>query len=157
MDSQRAARTEYVSSQLLPRAALLTRLLVAQMGGAVSRTEAGLLNTLSAGPRRVTELAELEGLAQPTVTLLVKRLEAEGLVRRERAHADGRVVMVVLTPAGEVALDGFRRRAGDVLGEYLQEVSDADIDALAAATDAVQHLVALLQRGPAGDRRERAA
>jgi len=149
MNSSRTARAEYVSSQLLPRTALLTRLLLAQMGGELSRTEVGLINTLSAGPRRVTELAEFEGLAQPTVTLLVKRLEHGGLVTRERAHADGRVVMVALTEAGGGALEAFRRRAGATLGAYLDEVPDADVDALAAATEALERLVALLQRGPA--------
>jgi len=159
MDSrQRVARTRYVSSQLLPRAALLIRLLVAQMGDELRRTEVGLLNTLSAGPRRVTELAELEGLAQPTVTLLVKGLERDGLVRRERAHADGRVVMVHVTEAGEAALEAFRQRVAAALGEYLDEVSDEEIAALAAATEAVDHLVGLLQRpASAGDGRERAA
>jgi hypothetical protein len=41
----------------------------------VSRTDGGVLNTLTGGPRRITELAELEGLAQPTMTLIVQRLE----------------------------------------------------------------------------------
>jgi len=36
---------------------LLTRLLVRQLGGELSRTEIGLLKTLGGGPRRITELA----------------------------------------------------------------------------------------------------
>jgi DNA-binding MarR family transcriptional regulator len=48
-----------------------------QIDGELSRTEVGLLNTLSTGPRRITELAELEGLAQPTMTSLVKQLEQQ--------------------------------------------------------------------------------
>src|SRR5437764_13292241 len=83
----------YVSKQLLPGAGLLVRLLVRQLGGELSRTEAGLLSTLSGGPRRITELAELEGLAQPTMTSLVKQLEHQGLVRRNRQTDDGRVVL----------------------------------------------------------------
>jgi hypothetical protein len=35
--------------------ALLTRLLISQLGVELSRTEVGLLNTLSGGPRRITE------------------------------------------------------------------------------------------------------
>ena len=58
----RSERIDYVSSQLLTRAALLTRLLASQLGGELSRTEVGLLSTLSGGPRRITELAELERL-----------------------------------------------------------------------------------------------
>ena len=71
----RSEQIDYVSSELLPRAALLTRLLVRQLGGEFSRTEIGLLKTLGSSSRRITELAVAEGLAQPTVTILIKQLE----------------------------------------------------------------------------------
>src|SRR3984957_2573531 len=87
-----------IAGQLLVRAAALARLVAKQVGGDLSRTEAGILHTLSFGPRRITELAEFEGLAQPTTTLLVKRLEDRGWVRRERQNYDGRIVMVSVTP-----------------------------------------------------------
>ena len=90
----RSEQIDYVSSELLPRAALLTRLLVRQLGGELSRTEIGLLKTLGGGSRRITELAELEGLAQPTITILIKQLEEKGLVTRTRQSGDGRVVLV---------------------------------------------------------------
>src|SRR5271170_217700 len=101
----RSDQIDYVSSQLLTGAALLTRLLVRQIGGELSRSEVGLLRTLSDGSRRITELAELEGLAQPTTTILIKQLEERGLVQRERHDADGRVVLVNLTETGSVALE----------------------------------------------------
>ena len=101
----RAEQIDRVSNELLPYVALLTRLLARQMSAALTRSEAGLLNTLSSGPRRITDLAELEGLAQPTTTLLVKRLEERGLVTRERPANDGRVVLVQLSQAGRAALD----------------------------------------------------
>src|SRR6476619_4418646 len=94
----RSEQIDYVSTELLSRAALLTRLLVGQLGGEFSRTEVGLLKTLSDGSRRITELAELEGLAQPTITILIKQLEEQGLVTRTRqSSGDGRVVLVDLT------------------------------------------------------------
>src|SRR5689334_4903949 len=120
----RSEQIDYVSSELLARAALLTRLLVRQLGGELSRTEVGLLRTLGGGPRRITELAELEGLAQPTVTILIKRLEEKGLVIRTRQPGDGRVVLVALTESGNVALDDYRTRARAALGKYLAEISD---------------------------------
>src|ERR1700724_1254443 len=95
-ETDRSARIEYVSTQLLARASALSRLLAKQVSSELSRTEAIVLNTLRDGPRRITELAELEGLAQPTTTLLVKRLEKLGLVKRERQADDGRVVLVSL-------------------------------------------------------------
>ena len=56
---ERSERIDRVSSQLLPRVAVLTRLLTSQLGCELSRTELGLLNTLSSAPRRITELAEI--------------------------------------------------------------------------------------------------
>jgi len=141
----RAERIDYVSSQLLPGVALLTRLLVRQLGGTWSRTEVSLLNTLSYGPRRITELAEFERLAQPTMTQLVKRLESEGLVTRERGADDGRVVLVHLTAAGTAALEQFRASAGAALSAHLAEMPDDEVAALATATETLARLVEHLQ------------
>ena len=145
----RSQQIDVVSRQLLPGAALLTRLLVRQLGGELSRTEVGLLSTLGGGAHRITALAELEGLAQPTMTSMVKQLEQRGLVRRERQADDGRVVLVTLTEAGNVALEEYRLRARAVLGDYLAEIPDEQVQALAAASDALERLVALLQQRPA--------
>src|SRR2546427_12274690 len=112
----RSAQIDFVSSELLPGAALLARLLFRQLGADLSRTELGLLRTLSDGPRRITELAELEGLAQPTMTILIKQLEQEGLVQRERRSDDGRVVLVDVTESGRAALDEYRERVGETIG-----------------------------------------
>ena len=123
----RSERIDCVSSQLLPRVAVLTRLLTSQLDTELSRTELGLLNTLSGAPRRITELAELERLAQPTLTQLVQRLERQGFVNRERQTDDGRVVLVSLTEAGAAALDDFRARASAALGAHLAELPDAEV------------------------------
>jgi len=142
----RASRIDYVSSELLPQAALLIRLLVRQLAGELSRTEVGLLRTVSAGPRRITELAELEGLAQPTTTILVQQLEQRGLVRRERRSDDGRVVLVDLTDAGTAAIADYRAQASAALGAFLAEITDEQVEALATATETLAQLVTLLQR-----------
>jgi DNA-binding MarR family transcriptional regulator len=142
----RSDQIDYVSKQLVPGAGLLVRLLVRQLGGELSRTEASLLSTLSGGPRRITELAELEGLAQPTMTSLVKQLEQQGLVRRDRQADDGRVVLVHLTDIGAGALEDYRARARELLGSYLAEIPDEQVEALVGATDAIAQLVGLLQQ-----------
>ena len=144
----RSTQIDYVSTELLPRAALLTRLLFRQIDAELSRTELGLLRTLSDGPRRITELAELEGLAQPTMTIVIKQLEQEGLVQRERRSDDGRVVLVDLTESGRVALEDYRERVRETLGAYVAEISDEQVDQLAAATETLAQLVTLLQQQP---------
>src|ERR1700722_16208582 len=114
--TDRAEQIDHVASQLPSRAALLTRLLARQLTGELSRSEAGVLSTLSGGPRRITELAELEGLAQPTMTILVKQLEQRGLVTRGRGDDDGRVVLVELSDTGSATLLAVRRQAREVPG-----------------------------------------
>jgi DNA-binding MarR family transcriptional regulator len=142
----RSEQIDYVARELPPRAALLTRLLVRHLGGELSRTEVGLLRTLSGGSRRITELAELEGLAQPTITILIKQLEERGLVTRTRQSGDGRVVLVDLTESGNVALEDYRGKARGVLGGALAEISDEQLEALAAATETLAELVDVLQQ-----------
>ena len=78
--SDRADAIDLVASNLLGRAARLTRLLMRSGAHEISRTEVGVLATLSDGPRRITQLAMTEALAQPTVTQLIDKLEARGLV-----------------------------------------------------------------------------
>lgn len=147
LDVNRSQQAEYVSSQLVVRSSSLVRLLAKQLRGPLSRSEASLLNTASGTPRRITELADLEGLAQPTTTLLVKRLEQQGFVTRERQPDDGRVVLVKLTDAGSAALEDYRAQASAVLNKYLTEMPDNQIEELAAATKSLAQLVAVLQQG----------
>ncbi len=144
----REGQIEYASAHLVQRASLLLRLLARQLSTGLSRTEAGLLSTLSGGPRRITTLAELEGLAQPTMTLLVKRLEQQGLATRRRQADDGRVVLVSLTEAGAAALADYRARASAALRSHLAQMSDAQVETLAAATEALEGLIGLLQQRP---------
>jgi DNA-binding MarR family transcriptional regulator len=150
-DDVREARIERIAADLLPRASQLTRLVVRRASGAgLSRTEGGILRTLSEGERRITELAELEGLAQPTTTALVKRLEQQGLVTRGRDAGDGRVALISLTPDGGAALDEFRRRYRAALAERLQVMSDDELAELDGASRVLGRLVRELQA--AGER-----
>jgi DNA-binding MarR family transcriptional regulator len=138
---------DYVSSHLLQRASLVSRLLVRRSGDGISRTEGGVLSTLTAGPRRITELAELEGLAQPTMTLLVRRLEERGCVERGRQPDDGRVVVVSITEPGAAALEEFRSRYRAVLRAHIGTMTDEQLAALEQATETLGSLVDLLQGG----------
>jgi DNA-binding MarR family transcriptional regulator len=146
-ETDRSRRIEYVSTQLLGRAQVLTRLLAKQVDSELSPTEAIMLNTLRDGPRRITELAELGGLAQPTTTLLVKRFEEIGLVRRERQADDGRVVLVSLEPAGIQALEEFRAQFMALLrADLATTTTDEQIAALVIATEALESLINDLQK-----------
>jgi DNA-binding MarR family transcriptional regulator len=143
----RAEHVEQVAEQLLPSAARLVRLLIRQVRSReVSRTELEVLSTLRQGPRSISELTELEGTAQPTMTLLVKRLEAKGWVAREGLPEDRRVVMVRLTEAGTAAQVRFRAMFVTALAADLQELPDQQLEELAGATAALGAFVEELQR-----------
>lgn len=145
--SKRAEQLDYIAEHLLTRSAILVRLLVKQVRSReISRTELQVLATLSEGPRRITELADLEGVAQPTMTLLVKRLEDNGWTQREGLPGDGRVVMISLTEAGSAALRKFRAQFLAAMRTDLQELSDEQLKALSAATETLDSFVNDLQQ-----------
>jgi DNA-binding MarR family transcriptional regulator len=112
----------------------------------LTRSEGSLLVTLRGGPQRITALAELEGLAQPTVTVLVKRMEERGWVVRQHPADDGRVVLVSLTAAGHDALARWRERYRPRLRAGLEELSDQQLAALVDAGDAFAVLIDALER-----------
>jgi DNA-binding MarR family transcriptional regulator len=133
---------------LLPqRSGQLGRILWRHSGGPLHRGMASALATLGGGPRTISQLAELEGVAQPTMTRMVARLEAEGLVARARSTQDGRVVLVSLTEAGSAELVALRQCYRAVLEERLASLSDADLARLREASDALQLLVDALRAG----------
>jgi DNA-binding MarR family transcriptional regulator len=143
----RGERTDYVVHHLLQRSRLLVRLLSRQVPDReISRTEGEILATLSEGPRRITELAELQGLAQPTMTVLIKRLEGRGLVTREGLPEDGRVVVISITKDGTSELEGFRADFREALRSDLEELPDDRLTALSDATEALGSLLDDLQR-----------
>jgi DNA-binding MarR family transcriptional regulator len=145
--AERAQQLDYIAEHLLTRSAILVRLLVKQVRNReISRTEMQVLSILSEGPRRITELAELEGVAQPTMTLLVKRLEEQGWTQREGLPDDGRVVMISVTEAGSAAQQRFRAQFLAAMRADLQELSDEQLQALSAATETLDSFVDDLQQ-----------
>ena len=143
----RTAQIEEVVRDLIPRVSQLSRLVFKQTHAEMSRTEGGILRTLSDGPRRVTELADLEGLAQPTTTTLINGLERQGWVARERDLDDGRVVLVSLTADGASALERFRAEYRAVLRNRVDAMRDDELEALASALAPLDALVSAVQQG----------
>jgi DNA-binding MarR family transcriptional regulator len=140
----RAEAIDLVAGTLLGRAARLTRLLMRSGAHKLSRTEVGVLSTLSDGPRRITELAQTEALAQPTVTQLVDKLEGRGLVARARSGQDARVVMVEVTPAGTEVFEEVRAEIRANMREALADLPDAELTELVHAAETLGDLIETL-------------
>jgi DNA-binding MarR family transcriptional regulator len=137
---------DHVSATLLPRTSRLTRILLSSGPRELSRSEAGLLGTLAEGPRRISELAETEALAQPSVSKVVDKLESRGMVTRERATDDGRVVVVSISPKGLRYLEAARSHIRGQLHDMLYELDDEDLAALVAAGEILHGLISALQQ-----------
>jgi DNA-binding MarR family transcriptional regulator len=107
----------------------------------MSLTAASTLSTLDrTGPRRLTDLAAIEGVAQPSMTSLVTGLERAGLVERRPDPADGRVVLVALTEAGHERRRARREAGAEWFSELVGQLSEKDANALATALPALNHL-----------------
>ena len=96
------------------------------------------------GPITLGDLAAAEQVKPPTMTRLVRALESEGLVRRENDPNDGRIVRLSATTKGEALLGEGRARRVRRLATAVGELSDADRDALKAASEILARVLARL-------------
>ncbi|RKQ88082.1 DNA-binding MarR family transcriptional regulator [Solirubrobacter pauli] len=87
-------------------------------------------------PRTVRELGETLHLESGTLSPLLKRMEANGLVRRTRSTDDERRVLVALTAAGTA----LRERA-ETVPEQLYAATGIDAETLVALRRACQALI----------------
>ncbi len=108
----------------------------------LSLSSASTLSRLArGGPFRLTELADLERITQPSMTTLVGRLEAQGLVERAADPSDGRAVLVSVTKQGRKALRRRTQVRVGSLAELLEDLTLEDRAALAAAIPALERLL----------------
>jgi DNA-binding MarR family transcriptional regulator len=107
------------------------------------------------GPLSLGELADHERVAPPTITKVVNKLEADGLLTRQSDPDDRRFCRVSTTPAGDAFLAETRQRRDAWLAVRLD---DLDADQQRRLADALDVLEALAGDGarerssPPGDR-----
>ncbi|WP_244217027.1 MarR family winged helix-turn-helix transcriptional regulator [Streptomyces carpinensis] len=101
------------------------------------------------GPARLTALAAAEGVAQPSMTQLVQRLERRGLASRVDDPGDGRVTLVAVTDAGRDLLAERRRTRDARLAGLLAELTAEEQQALGAAVRTALPLVLRMLEGDA--------
>ena len=126
----------------------------------ISLTAASTLSTLDrTGARRLTDLAVIEGVSQPSMSVLVTGLEQAGLAERRPDPADRRVVLVTLTAAGSGYIRVRRRAGAGAFADLIDKLPLDEAAALAAAVPALNRLremdsdrrAAAAQRPPAPD------
>ena len=101
-----------------------------------------LLRLAAEGPQRVTELAREQGISQPSVTVLIDRLERHGWVERGADPADRRAQRVAITPAGRVVLAQVAAVRTERLARRLAVLGGPERRAIEAALPAFDRLTA---------------
>jgi DNA-binding MarR family transcriptional regulator len=93
------------------------------------------------GPLPLGELAALEGVRPPTMTVTVAALEADGLVRREADPIDRRVARAALTPKGRLRLQQSRSRKTAYLAAQLEALEPDELGLLDEAAAILERLL----------------
>jgi DNA-binding MarR family transcriptional regulator len=107
----------------------------------MSLTSTSTLSTLDrTGPRRITDLAVVEAVAQPSMTVLVSGLERSGLVERRADPTDGRVALVAITEAGSDYIRARRRAGAEGFVQLIDKLPADEAATLAAAIPALERL-----------------
>ncbi|NUO61546.1 MAG: MarR family transcriptional regulator [Hamadaea sp.] len=123
----------------------------------LSLTAASTLSTLERdGPRRLTELAGIEGVTQPAMTQVVSRLERDSLAVRTADPGDRRVVLVEITAAGRDLLRHRRTVRSGKVAALLARLEPQDAAAISAALPALNALADLVTNSSVADPSENA-
>jgi DNA-binding MarR family transcriptional regulator len=125
--------SQEVAAALNELAIDVVRYLLSERQGMSLTTAAALSRLDREGPMRLTALAAAEGLAQPSTTALVQRLEAQGLASRVGHPGDGRVRVVAITDAGRELLTERRRAQSAKVADLLAPLPEQDACALGQA------------------------
>src|SRR3954454_25249146 len=96
--------------------------------------------------RPVSEVARELGLAPNTVSTIVSRLVALGLVVRATDPGDRRVGRLSLTPAAQESADAARARRREVLAAALDALDPPQVEQLRAGVTALGALAEQLER-----------
>jgi DNA-binding MarR family transcriptional regulator len=110
----------------------------------VHPAQLSVLSVLMGGPRTLGDLAAAEQVQPPTMSRLIRDMEAAGLVARRRDDADGRVVWIGWTSAGEAVLRRGRELRIAALRNQIDALPPADQQALLAGLEVIERVVRAL-------------
>ncbi len=129
--ARRGARQAFAGEPLPPAQSELLRLAAARPGLSVA------------------DAAHELRLAPNTVSTLVGRLTAAGLLERTRAVSDGRSVRLSVTEAARQRIAGWRDLRAELAARSLDRLSAGDREAIADALPALLRFAASLEEGSA--------
>lgn len=104
------------------------------------------LRRLARGPASLGQLALDLGLAPPSVTRIVDRLEGRGLIERRRDDGDRRKVVAAIVPEGERLVGSLPTLAGTAIGRAVEQFDPEEREQLASAFLRFTELVRTFER-----------
>mgnify|MGYP000432112697 CR=1 FL=1 len=111
-----------------------------QQSGALSQAEAHVLSHLAAarGTSTLLELHRSFGTRRSTLTSVLDRLEARGLLRRDTNPDDRRSVLLRLTPAGRAPADAMHAALATLERRTLAAIKQRDLAGFLAVLSALE-------------------
>ena len=132
--------TEVAARLRLSATRLARRLRQESASGRTPSQLSALASIEQHGPLTLGALAEHERVAPPTITNIVAKLEADGLVSRHVDQVDRRFARVAVTETGAALMAEIRLRKTTWLAGRIGELEPDQQAALAAALDALDAL-----------------
>lgn len=116
------------AAQLYHNLVRINRSLRASNGGAALTTgsSSALWTIVNNSPLRLSDIADRESVAAPTMSRVVAALENDGYVRRIVDPDDGRARLFSATPAGVELITNASSRKAQTLSAAVDKLSDAD-------------------------------
>ena len=137
----RAETAEEIAGRLRLSATRLARKLRQEAQTGLTPSQLSALAAIERhGPVTLGALADHEQVAPPSVSRVVAKIEADGLVTRQPDPADRRVTKVALTPKGRALLGASRRRKTEWLTTRLEDLGPEPRARLAEALDILEAL-----------------
>jgi DNA-binding MarR family transcriptional regulator len=134
------ASDEAVVDAVLSASRSLIAVATRSLGAAAEETTIAQYRALvvlaSRGPQRLTDLAGALEVAPSTAGRMCDRLVRKGLVRRHRARADRRAVLVSVTAAGRDVVDQATTRRRALIADILRHLPAAQQADVARALEA---------------------
>ncbi|WP_083454526.1 MarR family winged helix-turn-helix transcriptional regulator [Nostocoides japonicum] len=110
--------------------------------GPVRPHEFSVLCRLDDGPKTPREVADIERVSAPSMTRTTSALVERGLVARADDPADGRQVILSLTPEGHKVLRGIRRQRDRWMHDRLRDLTPDEQETLTRAAEILQRVAA---------------
>ena len=137
--------TDAASADVPARLAFATGRLNRRLRSAGGGLSHGLLSALATvskqGPLRLAELSQLESVSAPSTTRLIAELEGKGLVTRATDPADGRAILISITPTGVETIAAARAARAAMVAELFESLEPKEIAAITAALPALEKML----------------